>query len=50
MLSLYYHTNKNKNMINSLKRKTYNYYRKADVKKIAAQTKQERLLRLSHFN
>lgn len=50
MILLKHNTNKNTTMIDALKKKTYNYYRTADVKKIASESKKERLIRLSQFN
>lgn len=37
-------------MIDRLQKSTYNYYRQADVKKIASETKKERILKLSQYS
>jgi len=37
-------------MLEKLKIRTYNYYRTADIKKIAAQAKKERFIRLNQFH
>lgn len=44
--------NKNKNtiMIDALGKKTYNYYRRADIKKIASKAKKERMIKLNDFS
>lgn len=50
MIWLQYNKNKNTTMLTLMKRRTYNYYRKADMKKIASQATRERLIKLSNFN
>lgn len=50
MIQSVYNTNKNKSMIDALHKKTYNYYRRADIKKIALESKKLRLMKLSDFN
>jgi len=42
--------NKNTTMIDRLQKNTYNYYRQADIKKMAFQAKKERIIKLSQFN
>lgn len=37
-------------MIDRLQKSTYNYYRQADVKKMASESKKERMMQLSQFN
>lgn len=37
-------------MIEKIERRSYNYYRKAQVQKIVQSTKRERILRLQSFN
>jgi len=50
MLLSHYSKNKNKNMIDKLKKSTYNYYRETNMKKLAEQSKRKRIARLRYFD